>query len=172
MHKGIWVECSPMVRKPGFQFKVKSYQRLKKLYLIPPCLALRSRVKWSNPGIEVASSLHLSVVAIEKGAFWSPSTKVANFIFYLIWVYIYYKLYIEHLNWIIPLKSINRIYWYNNNNNNNNNTVYIYIYIYIYISYLSIIYIYTNTRAHTQTHTDAHTHTHTHTHTHIYIYKI
>ena len=31
-----------------------------------------SRVKWSNPG---------KVVAIEKGAFWSPSTTVANFIY-------------------------------------------------------------------------------------------
>ena len=45
---------------------------LKKSYLIPPCLTLiiirnGSRVKWSNP-------LHLSVVAIEKGAFGSPST--------------------------------------------------------------------------------------------------
>ena len=26
-----------------------------------------------------ALPLHLSVVAIEKGAFWSPSTKVANY---------------------------------------------------------------------------------------------
>ena len=30
-----------------------------------------------------ALSLHLGVVAIEKGAFGSPSTKVANFTFYL-----------------------------------------------------------------------------------------
>ena len=30
--------------------------------------------EWSR-----ALSLHLSVVAIEKGAFWSPSTTVANF---------------------------------------------------------------------------------------------
>ena len=28
-----------------------------------------------------ALPLHLGVVAIEKGAFWSPSTTVANFIF-------------------------------------------------------------------------------------------
>ena len=54
-----------------------------KLYLMPPCLALSiiryvSRVKWSNPGNGVALSLHLGVVAIEKGAFGSPSTMVAN----------------------------------------------------------------------------------------------
>ena len=41
--------------------QVESYQRLKKWYLIPPCLTLSiisyvSRVKWSNPGKEVAPS--------------------------------------------------------------------------------------------------------------------
>ena len=30
-----------------------------------------------------APPLHLGVVAIEKGTFWSPSTMVANFTFYL-----------------------------------------------------------------------------------------
>ena len=38
-----------------------------------------SRVKWSNPGKRVAPPLNISVVAIENGAFWSPSTTVANF---------------------------------------------------------------------------------------------
>ena len=62
-----------------------SYQRLLKWNLIPPCLTLSiirygSRVKWSNPGNGVARPpLHLGVVAIEKGAFGSPSTMVANF---------------------------------------------------------------------------------------------
>ena len=44
---------------------------------MPPCLTLNnvryvSWVKLSNP-------LHFGVVAIEKGAFWSPSTTVAKF---------------------------------------------------------------------------------------------
>ena len=48
---------------------------------MPPCLTLSiirygSRVKWRNPGKGVASSLHLGVVAIKKGAFGSPSTIV------------------------------------------------------------------------------------------------
>ena len=69
-----WVECSPMVRETWVQSQVASYQRLLKWYLIPPCLILSniryiSRVKWSNPG---------KGVAIEKRAFWSPSTTVAN----------------------------------------------------------------------------------------------
>ena len=45
----------------GVRSQVKSYQRLKKWYLIPPCLTLGniryvSRVKWSNPGKGVAPS--------------------------------------------------------------------------------------------------------------------
>ena len=35
-------------------------------------------VKWKNPGNGVAPSLHPRVVAIEKGAFGSPLTKVTN----------------------------------------------------------------------------------------------
>ena len=59
----------------------ESYQRLKKCYLMPPCLTLsiiryRSRVK-------VEQSREWIVVAIEKGAFESPSTKVTNFTYYL-----------------------------------------------------------------------------------------
>ena len=43
------------------QSQVASYQRLKKWYLMPPCLTLSiirygSRVKWSNPGNGVAPS--------------------------------------------------------------------------------------------------------------------
>ena len=38
-------------------------------------------IKWSNPGKGVAASL--DAVAIEKGALWSPSTTVANFIYYM-----------------------------------------------------------------------------------------
>ena len=56
-----WVECSPMVRETGVQSQVESYERLKKWYLIHPCLTLSniryvSRVKWSNPGKGVAPS--------------------------------------------------------------------------------------------------------------------
>ena len=56
---------------------------------MPPCLTLSiirygSRVKWSNPGKGVAAPLHFGVVAIEKGAFWLPSTMVANFTYFFI----------------------------------------------------------------------------------------
>ena len=47
------------------------------------------RVKWSNLGNGVAppSSQHLCVVAIEKGAFGSPLTTIANFTyFYFIFI--------------------------------------------------------------------------------------
>ena len=74
-----------MVREIGVQSQVESYQRLKKWYLMPPCLTLSyigyvSRVKWSNSEKGVAPSL-----TIEKGAFGSPSTTVANFNYLLIW---------------------------------------------------------------------------------------
>ena len=54
-----WVECSPIARETRVQPPVESYQRLKKWYLICPCLTLNiiryiSRVKWSNPRKEVA----------------------------------------------------------------------------------------------------------------------
>ena len=57
----LWVECSPIPWETGVQSGVESYQRLKKWYLIPPCLILIiiryiSRVKWSNPGKGVAPS--------------------------------------------------------------------------------------------------------------------
>ena len=44
------------------------------------------RVKWSSPGKGVALPLYLSVVAIEKGAFLSPLTPVANFTTYILFI--------------------------------------------------------------------------------------
>ena len=54
-----WVECSLMAQETGVQSQFESYQRLKKWYLISPCLTLSiiryvSRVKWSNPRKGVA----------------------------------------------------------------------------------------------------------------------
>ena len=56
-----WVECWLMVQETRVQYQVEAYQRLKKLYLILPCLTLSimmygSRVKWSNPVKGVAPS--------------------------------------------------------------------------------------------------------------------
>ena len=73
-----------MARLTWVQSQVESYQRLKKWYLMPPCLTFSvirhgSRVKWSNPGKGGSVlPLHLGVIAIEKGDFGSPSTMVAN----------------------------------------------------------------------------------------------
>ena len=54
--RSIWVECLPMVWETGAQS-----QRLKKWYLMPPCLTLSiiqygSKLKWSNPGNGVTPS--------------------------------------------------------------------------------------------------------------------
>ena len=65
--------------------------KTQKMVLDTSCLSLIikkyiSRVKWSNPGKKVAPSSTDSVVAIEKGAFVSPSTTDANFAyFYLLY---------------------------------------------------------------------------------------
>ena len=74
----VYIECSPIARETWVQSQVESYQRLKKWYLMPPCLTLSiirygSRVKWSNPGKGVAP---FPTQAIEKGAFGLPSTMV------------------------------------------------------------------------------------------------
>ena len=55
------LECSPVARETWVRSQIESYQRLKKWYLMPPCLTLSiirygSRVKWSNPGKGVAPS--------------------------------------------------------------------------------------------------------------------
>ena len=52
-----------------------------------------SRVKCNNPGKGIAPFLHLGEVAIEKGAFWLPSTTVANFtFFYLLLLFAHSKM--------------------------------------------------------------------------------
>ena len=53
------LECSPKAQETKVQSEVESCQRLKKWYLMPPCLTLsiiryKSRVKWSNPEKRVA----------------------------------------------------------------------------------------------------------------------
>ena len=85
-----------MVLETGVQSQVESYERLKKKMVLDVALLNTQHYKvWINGKVEQsrgrssALSLHLGVVAKEKGAFGSPSTKVANFtylytcIFYL-----------------------------------------------------------------------------------------
>ena len=57
------------------QSQAASYQRLKKWYLIPPCLTFSiirylSRVKWSNPGEGVAFSPTPQCSSYWKGSLW------------------------------------------------------------------------------------------------------
>ena len=72
--KFLVVEFSTMGWETRVQSQVESYQRLKKWYLIPPCLILRiiryvSRVKWSNPGKGISPSLTLWCSSYWKGSF-------------------------------------------------------------------------------------------------------
>ena len=78
------IECSPMVRKIGVQSQVESYQRLKKMVLdaaLHNTQHYKVRIKDKVEQSMKRSSVLLyttGVVAIEKGAFGSLSTKVAN----------------------------------------------------------------------------------------------
>ena len=73
-----------MARETGVQSQVESYQRLKKWYLMPPCLTLSiirygSRVKRSNLGKGVAPSPTPRCSSYRKGSLrghpqlWSPT---------------------------------------------------------------------------------------------------
>ena len=62
-----------MARETWVQSQVESYQRLKKWYLMPPCLTLSiirygSRIKWSNPGEGVAPSPTPRCSSYRKGS--------------------------------------------------------------------------------------------------------
>ena len=74
--QSIGLGCSPMARKTGVQSQVKSYQRLKEWYLIPPCLTLsiiryRSRVKWINPGKGVTACF-----IARSSSYWKGSPQI------------------------------------------------------------------------------------------------
>ena len=60
-----------MVRETGVHSMIDSYKILNKRYLMPPCLKHRIikyglRVNWTLQGKELAPSIHLVVIAIEK----------------------------------------------------------------------------------------------------------
>ena len=83
-----------MARETWVQSQVESYQRLKKWYLMPPCLTLSiirygTRVKWSNPEKGVAPSPTPWCSKLSKREpsghprLWSPTLLL------LIYIYIY-----------------------------------------------------------------------------------
>ena len=68
-----WLDCSSMTQEAWVQSQVESYKRLKKWYLMPPCLTLSiircgSRVKWSKPGKRLAPSLTPWCKSYRKGS--------------------------------------------------------------------------------------------------------
>ena len=126
-----WIESTPMAQETGVRSQVESYKRLKKWYLIPPCLTYSiiryiSRVKWSNLGKGVPP---FSTTTIEKEAFGSVSTTIC------IYAYIYMYVYIDTYVYIwIYMCSPPHIYIYI--------CVCLKVYTYTYILILMYIYIY------------------------------
>ena len=85
-----------MAQEIVVQSQVELYQKLKKGYLISPCLTLCiisyvSRIKWSNPGKGVAPFPPPQCSSYWKRSLWLPLTMVANFTFIYIYIYIYIK---------------------------------------------------------------------------------
>ena len=85
-----------MVQQTWVLTQVASYQRLLKWYLIPPCFTLSiiryvSRVKWSNPGKEVAPSS-----TPQCSSYWIGSLLVAldygRQLYYLLYLLLLYQL--------------------------------------------------------------------------------
>ena len=66
--------CSPIVQETGVQSQVESYQRLKKWYLMPPCLTKDYKAwikdKWSNPGKGVVPSPTPQCISYWKRSLW------------------------------------------------------------------------------------------------------
>ena len=78
-----------MVLETKVQSQFESYQRLKKMVLDDTLLStqhykVRIKSKVEQSCELLSPTLHPGVVAIEKGAFGSPSTKVANFNFFIV----------------------------------------------------------------------------------------
>ena len=85
---GLWVECLPVVWETWVQSQVTSYQKTLKMVLNTSLLNIQQykvRMKGKVKQFRERSSVPLyTEVAIEKGAFWSPSATVANFTYYII----------------------------------------------------------------------------------------
>ena len=88
------------------QSQVKSYQRLKKWYLMPHCLALsiikyRSRVKWSDTGNGVVPS-----PTPRCSSYWKGSLRVTlDKCLRLYFIYIKKDLALSNLQWLICYKT-------------------------------------------------------------------
>ena len=88
------------VRETWVRSQVESYKRLKKWYLMPPCLTLSiirygSRVKWSNPGKVVAPSPTPWCSKLSEREpsghprLWSPTLLLLIYIYIYIYIYIF-----------------------------------------------------------------------------------
>ena len=158
-----------MARETRVKSQVESYQRLKKWYLIHPCLTLSiircvSRVKWINPGKGVSPSPKPLCRSCSKG-----SVRVALDYGHQLYLYVCVCVCVC----VCSITAIEHSLLMNKANYINTC-----IYIYIYIERererergggrekerL------TNKQRQRQIETHTHPPTHTHTHTHIYIY--
>ena len=134
-----------MVRVTRVQSQVASYQRLKRWYLIPPCLTLSniryvSRVKWSN-SVKGVAPYPTPRCSYWKGSLWSPSTTVAN---YYIYIYIYLKMnwpskwFIQISSWTYSFKIFLSLFGPTTKNFYTHTHTHIYMCVCVYIHLLNV----------------------------------
>ena len=79
-----------LLERGSIHYQAESYWRLKKWYLISPCLTLRIiRLSWKIQGKASRPPLHLGVVDFGNGTFGFPLTTITNFTYIYIYIYIY-----------------------------------------------------------------------------------
>ena len=110
-----------MARETWVQSQVESYQRLKKWYLMPPCLTFRygSRVKWSNPWKRVAPSSTPWCSSYRKGSLRvTLNYGMGQQLYIYIYIYIYFaefwkQLYSFKYSYLILIifKQMYLLYW-------------------------------------------------------------
>ena len=105
-----------MAWETGVQSQVESYQRLKKWYLMPPCLTLSiirygSRVKWNDPRKGVAPFYTLWC-----SSYWKGRLRVTLdygrqlYLLLLIYIYIYIYIYSKEKGKLLQLPKVQRYY--------------------------------------------------------------
>ena len=124
-----------MARETTVQSQIESYQRLEKWFMMPPCLTLGiirygSRVKWINPGKEVAPSPTPWCSSYRKGAFGSPLTMVDDYgggsdIFFIIILRYLFHSFVSSLGHFLTLlgsrgvtlhPGVSCLWWWNSSN--------------------------------------------------------
>ena len=110
-----WAQCLPMSQETGVQSQVESYQRLKKWYVIPPCITLStiryvSRKTWSNPGKGAVPSPIPQCSYYWKGYLWVTLDYGQQLYFLCIHMYVCMYVYSRHI--LLNMTDLELSFWF------------------------------------------------------------